>query len=324
MSTPRRRGAAWVSLGRGVRRAAADAGLASDLVAWQEVLPRSAVFTHLTAAAMHRLWVPPLPEDLPLFVAVPTSAARPRRPQLVVTRHPAVPEHVEVDGARVATVAETLVGCARDLRLLDLVVLLDSALHLDRVTRSEIVTVCRRRHRGSRRLREALAFADARSESPWESVLRMFHLAVGAPVEPQVRIVDPDGVFVARADLLVRGTRHVHEYDGAGHRDARQHRADLRRERALLAAGYSRRGYSADDVRWRPHDLLKDIDAALGRPRDPSRLEPWAALWRESLFSLEGTRLLRERWGLGVEEQEPDLFDRVGPDPFQQGRVQIW
>lgn len=305
-----------MSLGRGVRRAATDTGLSADLVAWQAVLPPDAVFTHLSAAAMHGLWLPPLPADVPLFVAVSTSSARPRRPQLRVTRHPAVPQHVEIEQARVATSAEALLACARDLLLLDLVVLLDSALHLGRVTREELAEVCRRRHRGSRRLAEAAGFADARSESPWESVLRMFHVAVEAPVEPQVRITDAEGCFVARADLLVVGTGHVHEYDGAGHRDVRQHRADLRRERALLAAGHPRRGYTSDDLRWRPHEILRDIDAALGRPAsDPTRLAAWDRLWRDSLFSQEGTRALRVAWGLDAERSGPDPFDRIGLDP---------
>lgn len=333
MSTPRRRGAAWVSLGRGVRRPVAEDGLAADLVAWQGVLPASAVFTHLTAAAMHGLWLPPLPQGLPLFVAIPKSTPRPRRPQLIVTRHPVAPPHEELEGARTATVPEALVACARDLELLDLVVLIDSALHLGKTAVEEMATVAAFRRGGASRLRADLTFVEGRSESAWESVLRMFHVAVEAPVVPQVRITDADGQFVARADLLLNGTRTVHEYDGAGHRDARQHRDDLRRERRLLAAGYPRRGFTSDDIRSRPLDILRDIDSALARPHDAGRLAAWESWWAASLFSPVGTFVLRERWGLSerwdlnerwdLKQSEP-AQGAFGVDPLTSGTIVLW
>lgn len=297
----RRRGPRWESLGRGVARAADVPGgergaFLAELRAWQEVLPDAAVFDHLTAARVHGLWLPPVPAGLPLFVAVPVSTPRPRRPQLVVTRHTVPPDSVEVDGVRVTTVPATLLACARDLGLLDLVVLIDAALHLGRATREQLQAVSRLRRRGARQLTEALTVADGRSESPWESVLRMFHLAVGAEVEPQVTIRDSAGGFVARVDLLLVGTSDAHEYDGADHRNASRHRSDLRRERALLENGCVRRGYSADDLRWSASAMLRDIDHALGRDHDLARLESWRRLWDASLFSPAGTRRATERW----------------------------
>src|SRR5512139_2494870 len=141
----RRRGQTWRQVGYGVYRrrtaenddsvgGAAWAGSAdpaeeharrrrqrlADLHAWQEILPASGSFTHLTAAEAHGLWLPPLPDGLPVMVALPKTEARPKRPELRVLRSAPV-EVVTVDGLRLASVPETLLACARDLGLLDLV-----------------------------------------------------------------------------------------------------------------------------------------------------------------------------------------------------------
>jgi len=142
-----------------------------------------------------------------------------------------------------------------------------------------------------------LPHADSRAESPWESVLRMFHVLCDVEVEPQFEVRDERGAFVARGDLWIRGTRTLHEYDGAVHRDRRTHVADLARERRLANAGWTRRGYTSGDLLRRSQVMLREADAALGRAHDPRRLQPWLEALRESLFTPSGrTRLLR-RWG---------------------------
>lgn len=191
-------------------------------------------------------------------------------------------------GIRVAPAVEALLACARDLGLLDLVVLLDSALRAGWCTTAEVECVAGSRRRGGPGLREALAHADPRSESPWESLLRMFHVLCEVPVVPQREVYDAQGLFVARGDLWLRGTRTLHEYDGAVHRDRRTHVADLARERALANAGWTRRGYTSGDLLDRPSAMLREADAAMGRRHDLSRLRPWREALRESLFSREG------------------------------------
>ena len=94
----------------------------------------------------------------------------------------------------------------------------------------------------------ALRHADARSESAWESVLRMLHVACDVPVEPEHELYDASGMFVARGDLWIVGTRTLHEYDGAGHRERHQHRRDLRRERGIGHLGWTRRCYTLVEV----------------------------------------------------------------------------
>jgi hypothetical protein len=63
------------------------------------------------------------------------------------------------------------------------------------------------RRRGTPMLRQVIGLLDKRSESPWESVMRVLHRAADIPVEPQREILDQWGRFVARGDLWIVGTK---------------------------------------------------------------------------------------------------------------------
>ena len=193
-----------------------------------------------------------------------------------------------------ATPAHTLLACARDLALLDLVVLVDSAL-ASGCTPQEIDEAAAHGSHGAPRLRRALELADARSESPWETLLRLLHVSVGVPVVPQHVVRSAGGVFVARGDLWLPGTTVLHEYDGGGHRTARAHASDLRRDRALHAAGWTRRGYVAADLCRHPRAVLEDIDTTVGRPHRPERIRSWLDLLRDSTFTASGRLRLQRR-----------------------------
>jgi hypothetical protein len=299
----RRRGMTWRKVGYGLYRRESGAGRSeatgrdlADLHAWQELLPPTACFTHLTGAEVHGLWLPPVPDDLPVAVGLHTSDTRPKRPELRVMRHqrPVVPE--EVRGLRVAPVPEVLLAAARDLGLLDLVVMVDSALRRGACTREDLAAFAGSRRWGAPALQRALRYADQRAESPWESMLRMFHVLCGAPVEPQHEVHDGRGVFVARGDLWLPGTTTLHEYDGGVHRDRRTHLRDLARERALANIGWTRRGYTAGDLLGRAHVMLREVDAALGRPHEPRRVDAWRGALTESLFTGAGRARLLRRW----------------------------
>ncbi len=187
-----------------------------------------------------------------------------------------------------ATPDEVILACARDLSLLDLVVLGDSALHRGLVTRETLLASSSRRRWGAARMNRAVAWMDGRSESPWESLLRVFHRVCGVPVVPQHEVFDDDGRFVARGDLWLVGSRMLHEYDGAGHRDRRTHRDDLDRDRRLLATQWHRRGYTSVDLLHRPEGILRDADQTLGRRHRVDRLDPWLRMLEESLFHEAG------------------------------------
>lgn len=311
---PRRgrlRGRDWSRVAHGLYKPARELdGPRQDLEAWRLVLPDTGVFTHLTAAREHGWWLPPLPVDLPVFVAVPHDGPRPRRPGLLVCRHPGRVDGVVTDGLPLATPAETLLACARDLDLLDLVVLIDAALHLGSCTLADLEAVARRRRRGAPNLRRALRYADGRSESAWETLLRLLHVVCGVAVRPQLVIEDEQGLFVARADLCIVGTTTIHEYDGGEHRTKGRHRRDLARERRIGDQVWTRRGYTDAEVLRQGVSILRDADRALGRPHHPERIRLWHALLVKSLFTPTGTAALRARWGLADETGQ----ERLGPD----------
>ena len=207
----------WHRVGFGLYRRETDlAAPWCDLVAWSQVLPSSGVLTHLTAAALHDLWLPPLPDGLPVIVSMAKAQTRPKRPEVTVIRHTRPVARTTRRGLPVATVEETLLACARDLALLDLVVLGDSALQAGRTTREALLASASRRRWGAPALTRAVGWMDGRSESPWESLLRVLHRMCAVPVEPQHEVRDAAGRFVARGDLWLVGSRMLHEYDGEG------------------------------------------------------------------------------------------------------------
>jgi hypothetical protein len=285
----------WERLSHGLYVRRDSRRLETDLAAWQLVLPPSACFTSLTAAELRGWWrsraVPH-----PLFVSVPRDAPHPQRHGLFVTRHPRPVDFQMINGVRVASAAETLLAAARDLSLLDLVILGDSALHLRDCTVEELLTAAAQQRRGAPRLRGAIPLLDGRSESPWESVLRVLHVAAEVEVEPQKKIYDEWANFVARADLWVVGTHRMHEYDGEVHRDREIHRADLARERRLVEINWQRIGFTSPQLLYEGGSIIAGFDRLLGRTWDPRRLARWEALLDDSLLRSSGRARAIRRW----------------------------
>lgn len=294
--TGRVRSRDWQRVTRGgyVRAAGdvADLELMHRLAAWQAALPTDAAFTHVTAAAILGWWLPQLPRDVPVFVQVP-QRRRIRRPGVRAIRTDSSRPPIVVRGLRVAAAADVLLTCALDLGELDLDALADSALRSGVPTR-HAWEAARGRRRGAPALRAALARSDPRSESAWETTLRRMHQVFDVPVLPQHR-VEHDGRFIARGDLWIVGSRTLQEYDGAVHRTPRQQDKDLRRDRRLNEAGWTRNGYTSRDLVNRPITVLRDADRALGRTTDPARLDTWAALLRASCLTPAGRVRLSAR-----------------------------
>lgn len=113
---------------RGVH-APADASAFACARAWCSILPDTGVITGLSAAELYGLWLPSLP-DHPLFVAMGgrPGEVKPIHPGLYVSRHPTPPAQIRTEGLSLASGDETLLAAARWLGLLDLTVLVDSAL----------------------------------------------------------------------------------------------------------------------------------------------------------------------------------------------------
>lgn len=266
-----------------------------ELLAWQSLLPDHAAFTHLTAAGVYGCWLPARIEH-PHFVALRTSDPRPRRTRLFACRHPKPVASTSYGDLRVTTAAETLLAAARDLGVLDLVVLGDSMLRLGHTSTASLWQTALQRRRGGPLLRTVLPLLDARSESPWESIMRVLHQAAGIPVRPQHEIFDDQGRFIARADLLIVGTQRIHEYDGEVHRDRDQHLRDLGRDRALALSGWQRFGFSSRQLIHQATAIISATDELLGRPWDPGRLLAWDELVEQSLLGRTGRARAYSRW----------------------------
>src|SRR4051794_39070684 len=265
----RRPGTSWVRVSHGLYRPRASL---SDMPAWQLVLPPSGRFTGLTAAELLGWSLPPLPQGLPVFASIAKQEVRRQRAGLTVFRQDNLADPVEVNGLLPAPPQEVLLSCARHLELLDLVVLVDSALHRGDCSRDELAAAATRRRRGVPRLRTALEYADRRSESAWETPLRVMHVTCDIEVEPQLTLYDELGRLLGRADLWLRGTNALHEYDGQHHLSRQQQRVDLRRARRLTNDAWIRRGYTSADLLQQAVTILRDADLSLGREHRPARI----------------------------------------------------
>jgi hypothetical protein len=125
-----------------------------------------------------------------------------------------------------------------DLGVLDLALMGDSALRLGHCTIDELAEAAAPRRRGAPMLRRIIGFLDQRSESPWESVMRILHQAAEIPVEPQHVVLDHWGRFVARGDLRIVGTTGFRSSMAVGIESLTSRRWDperLRRWNALIA-----------------------------------------------------------------------------------------
>lgn len=275
-----------------------------DLKACQTVLPPGAVFTHVTAARVLGWRLPKLPEQVPVFAAVGAGDRRPRRPGLICSRlrrtpHPDEPRssaRLPITPVPIDSPEEILLRAARDLGVLDLTVMIDSARRLGHIDEKRMELVLASGRPGVRLLRAAWERSDPRADSGTETLLRVFHEAIDVPVTPQAELFDADGALIGKGDLLVDGTCFVHEYDGEHHRDARQQRTDLRRERRWHGTGYVRSGFTLDDLLNHPMVMMHEIDRALERPHHAHRLARWRRLVDNSLYSQAGRERVMNRW----------------------------
>ena len=259
-----------------------------DLAGWQLLLTDHGCLTGLTALEVWGVPLPPLPPGCPVFLALAKDDPRPMRSGVHTTRHIRPVAYAVVRGLRVAHVAEALTATARWVGLVDLVAMIDAALHLALVSMDELEELAGSRRPGSRALGSALALVDGRAESLWESLLRLLHVVCDIQVEPQWTVRDADGVVIAESDLWLCGTTALHEYDGDEHEKAPRRVKDRRRDRKLDKAGYVRRGYTSGDVIHRAVTILEDADRTVGRPHDPTRIRAWHELLRASLFTPAG------------------------------------
>jgi hypothetical protein len=259
------------------------------------VLPRDSAFGHLTSAELRGWWLPLglSPGRGDLLLASTKSNVHVQRSGLYVRRS-AYTEIQEISGIPIVSAPVTLLELAVDLTLVDLVPLVDCALRTG-TTAEEIDAVTRLRSRGSRTLRRALALSDPRSESWWESVLRLMHVEAGlGPVKSQVELFD-GATFVARADLHLVGTIRYPECDGGEHRTRERHEHDLQRDKSLHRIGAERFGYTTAEIAHQPDMIIGDAESARGLTSDPVRTSRWWRVARQSTLTGHGRARLRGR-----------------------------
>lgn len=266
-----------------------------DLQALRLVLPAGAAFTHVTGARLRGWDLPHLPEQVPVFASVAGDGPRPRRPGLIVSRLVTEAPNELRHGLPVAASEEILLRASRDLGVLDIAVMITSALRLGDIDDQRMESLLDSHRPGVRRVRAAWDLADRRCESPGEVLLKIFHVVCEVATEPQVELFDDQGTSLGRADLLVRGTRWVHEYDGAHHRDKEQHRTDLRRERGFTNY-YQRRGFTLDDLLNHPLTVMHELDRLLERPHRLRPLQRWRSLVDSSCYSDVCRLRIHQRW----------------------------
>jgi hypothetical protein len=206
------------------------------LQAWHRRLP-NALFTGLSAAWLHRLDVDPLH---PIEVAVPPSSGIRSRPGLVVSRR-VIDETTKVRRLPATTIGRTLLDLRRRLSPVEHLVLADQALRLGLGLHHDLAEP---------------------AEPPMETRLRWLLLEAGLP-RPlvQVDLRDAKNRFLGRADLYYQQARLAIEFDGAIHRDRMTE--DLRRQNAILGAGYQLLRFSSADLFQRPDVVAAQVSRSL-------------------------------------------------------------
>lgn len=258
------------------------------------VLPAGSMVTHLTSGLLRGWWLPTL-QPTPVVIGTSGSAVHLQRRGVYVRRCEVPARHRGLLGDLPAVSAEwTIAELAESLSFIDLVIAIDSATHAGHTTLERLRDVVVPGRRGVRTLRKALIFADERSESPGETLLRLAHTVSGIPVDVQPEYRDDRGVPLLRLDLRVSGTRRAPEYDGAAHRTAQTQRRDLRRERSLHQYDIKRAGYTLPEIRFNAEEIVRDSAEALGS-RWAYSARDFNRLFAESSYTEGGQRKLHQR-----------------------------
>lgn len=261
------RSSAWRRLYRGVY---ADADLPDSygvrIRGAGLLVPAPAVFSGRTAAYLHgatTLVEPGTPVELTVPAGVrfgPVAGMRVRQ----VTIPPS--DIAVVRGRRCTTPVRSALDIARWESLLDAVAAVDVLLARAVVGRRQLdeAAAALGSMRGARRMRQVVALADHRAESPPESRLRVLLTLAGLPVVPQFTVRDAEGRRVARVDMALPEHRIAIEYDGAWHAAPGQFAKDRRRLNDLVAAGWTVLHVTAADLRD-PGPLIARLRALVGR-----------------------------------------------------------
>jgi very-short-patch-repair endonuclease len=229
--------------------------------------PAGAVLSHATAAALWGIQIPMQSAgDRRVDLIVPSASRAESRADRRVHRLPVAEEEVtRLDSFVVTRPERTWRDLAARLQPPALLAVTDQLLARgSTVAKLEAQLAQRPTGRGSARARAVLPVADARAESPMESVLRwLLHVAGIAAPELQFVVRSPGGEFLGRADFAWPARKVVVEFDGDLHRERGVFVNDLRRQNALIAAGWTILRFTSADIMGRPEEVIDEIRRAL-------------------------------------------------------------
>jgi very-short-patch-repair endonuclease len=251
------------------------------LLAALQVVPSGSAIAGLHCAAMHDLPLPlvtgghgiDLLERLltsPLHVCVPATGTRKNhRPGMEIRFTALTSDHVlQVGGVAVLAPARLLLELAADgWDRVDLVALVDAALHSHRVTSQQLTEALRwgARRRGCRLARAVVDLADAGAESPMETRLRLIIVDAGLPGPQTNRPVKDGSRTVARPDLSYPEWKIAIEYDGADHATSPRRARDEARRVALRERGWTVLTFTSHEVLVTPEVVVARVRAEIGR-----------------------------------------------------------
>ena len=210
-------------------------------------------FTHLTAAQLHGLPLPPDAEvDERVHVGALHPSGAPTGRGILGHRLRVPPRLVDVAGLSVADAIDAWCQLAVALPLDDLIVIADALLtRLGEDARPELAAAAERPGRpAGGKLDRALAEARFGSRSPGETRLRLVLVRGGIP-EPELNapILDARSKVLGHGDLVWRRARVVAEYEGDLHRtDRDQFRYDIERYEQFRDAGWTVVRVTGDDL----------------------------------------------------------------------------
>ncbi|MGI8949812.1 MAG: type IV toxin-antitoxin system AbiEi family antitoxin domain-containing protein [Ornithinimicrobium sp.] len=179
-----------------------------------------ALLSHSAAAALHGLPLVCSPSGIPCLRLHLTRGdggpSHTTRRHTLHRRYGTDQRAVPVDGVAAVLPVLAAFGVAEADGMVAGVVALDAALHQGKTTLEEAQAWLARlpRRPGTAVIRRVIHAADGLSESPLESRARLVVSALGHQMRLQVRLVAPDGAFVARVDGLIEELGVVIEVDG--------------------------------------------------------------------------------------------------------------
>jgi hypothetical protein len=207
--------------------------------------------------------------DRRVFVTLPITCPFRARPGVVVmrTRHPLMTRTPL--GLPLTPVPRTIVDLARDLDRASLLKVVSDAVRRERTSLERVLAMAEGLggKAGLALLRQVCDEVDPEVESQLEdeAVPLLRRAGLGHAVR-QLEVFDAEGRFVGRLDFAVEGLQLAIEIDGwAYHSSSEARSRDSRRDRRLVALGWTVLRFTAEDVRRRPEAMVAELSAQVDR-----------------------------------------------------------